>query len=170
MIALITGGSKSGKSTYAEKLARALADNVPVTYIATMRVTDDEDQLIVQRHKKQREGHHYIVFEQEKCLSDVAVMDDVIVLLEDIPNLLANEMFFDGHPDTIIQDIQNLSVHARHLVIITNEVGSDGIAYDEKTMEYIHRLHRLNNAIAVFSDHVVEVVCGIPLCIKGEML
>lgn len=170
MISLITGGSKSGKSTYAEKLALTLAGNAPVTYIATMRVTDEEDQLIVQRHKKQRKGHHYIVFEQEKNLSSIALMDDAIVLLEDIPNLLANEMFFDGHPDTIIQDIQNLSAHARHLVIITNEVGSDGIVYDKETMEYIHKLHCLNNAIAVFSDHAVEVVCGIPLCIKGEIL
>ncbi len=168
MIVLITGGSKSGKSTYAENLALSLAKGSPVTYIATMQVIDEEDQAIVKRHKKQREGRNYVVLEQEKGLSTLPISDGATILLEDIPNLLANEMFGGGQPDTIIPDLNYLSSRAQHLVIITNEVGSDGIAYDVETIHYLNALNQLNRSISAMSDEVIEVVCGIPLHLKGE--
>ena len=164
MIVLITGGSKSGKSTYAENLALSLAKGSPVT----MQVIDEEDQAIVKRHKKQREGRNYVVLEQEKGLSTLPISDGATILLEDIPNLLANEMFGGGQPDTIIPDLNYLSSCAQHLVIITNEVGSDGIAYDAETIHYLTALNQLNRSISAMSDEVIEVVCGIPLHLKGE--
>lgn len=54
------------------------------------------------------------------------------------------------------------------VVIVTNELFSDGVCYDEGTEEYLRLLGRLNQAIAARADYVYEVVAGIALCLKGE--
>ena len=54
----------------------------------------------------------------------------------------------------------------RHLVIVTNEVFSDGNVYDSETMEYIRCLGMINAALAGMADQVIEVVCGIPVPLK----
>lgn len=54
-------------------------------------------------------------------------------------------------------------------VIVTNQVGSDGIDYDEGTAEYIRTLGDINRYIAEFADNVVECVYGIPILLKGEL-
>ena len=164
---LVTGGSKCGKSTFAENLAQRLANGSPVTYIATMQVVDAEDLAVVARHKKQREGRNYQVIEQQKNLSALTLEKGATVLLEDIPNLLANEMFLDGCPDKVEESLMALSETARYIVFVTNEVGSDGFPYDEDTLRYLSRISQVNRAVAQHCEHVVEVVCGIPLYIKG---
>ena len=55
------------------------------------------------------------------------------------------------------------------LVIVTNQVGSDGIAYAEGTAAYIEQLGIINRDIAVLADCVIECVYGIPLALKGEL-
>ena len=55
------------------------------------------------------------------------------------------------------------------LVIVTNEVGMDGITYSSETMQYISAMAELNQTIAQMADAIIECVCGIPLVIKGEM-
>ena len=57
---------------------------------------------------------------------------------------------------------------AELLVIITNDVGSDIKSYDEGTRAYIQALGRINAALAKESDCVFELVCGIPILLKGE--
>ena len=52
-------------------------------------------------------------------------------------------------------------------MVVTNELFSDGIPYDEETADYLAALARLNGAIAARADQVYEVVCGIPVCWKG---
>ena len=55
------------------------------------------------------------------------------------------------------------------LVIVTNEVGMDGISYSDGTMQYISAMAELNQKTAQMADTVIECVCGIPLVIKGAM-
>ena len=54
-----------------------------------------------------------------------------------------------------------------NLVIVTNEVFSDGVRYDASTMLYIDRLGAINAALADMADEVIEVVAGIALPKKG---
>lgn len=168
MTYLITGGSKMGKSTRAEELALQLAEGTPVHYIATFKAVDDEDAMVVKRHRVAREGKNFVVTEKQQGLGSIAVPLAAVVLLEDLPNVLANEMFDGGAVSDILPGLKALKAKARHLIIITNELGSDGGAYDTLTKEYIDALGLLNRQAARLSDVVAEVVCGFPQIIKGE--
>ena len=89
-------------------------------------------------------------------------------------NLAANEMFSREQPvdrETVIakilQGMEGLRKQADPLVIVTNNVFEDGIAYDSATIEYIEALGRVNERLAAEADEVVEVVAGIPQRIKA---
>ena len=66
----------------------------------------------------------------------------------------------------ILQGIEVLRKQADPLVIVTNNVFEDGIAYDSATIEYIEALGRVNERLAAEADEVVEVVAGISQRIK----
>ena len=55
----------------------------------------------------------------------------------------------------------------KHLFIVTNEIFSDGIEYDDKTQRYLRYLGQINQAMATQADIVTEVVYGIPVTIKN---
>ena len=65
MLAVITGGSGSGKSEYAERVATSLAkrDGLPLYYIATMRPFGEEGKRRVERHRKLRAGKGFETIE-----------------------------------------------------------------------------------------------------------
>ncbi len=95
-------------------------------------------------------------------------------LLECICNLTANEMFqTDGilrDPfDRVMNGVDALCRQCDHVVLVTNEIGSDGGGYSESTAAYISVIGRLNAALADRADTVAELVCGIPLLRKGML-
>ena len=170
MMILLTGGSKCGKSSLAEKLLLRLgADARAMVYVATMQVIDSEDKRIVQRHQRVRAGKGFSVVEQCRDLDTLELPPGAALLLEDVPNVLANEMFGGGGPDRALQGILRLQRHCRHLIVVTNEVGSDGFPYTPETMEYIDELGKLNQALANAADCVAEVVLGVPQLLKGTL-
>ena len=104
MITLITGGSGSGKSAYAEKyICRVSNENgyKEKYYIATMQVFDDEGQRKIDRHRRLRAGKGFITIEQprdiqnavSKLQSESSLKTGRSALLECMSNLVANEMF-----------------------------------------------------------------------------
>ena len=166
MIALITGGSGCGKSTYAEKLISAMPREQRV-YIATMQVYDEESVQRVARHRAQRADKGFTTYEAPKDLGSVPVEEGSIVLLEDLVNLVANEMFDGGDWTRIFGDVEKLAKKCRHLVMVTNDVFSDGECYEESTREYLRNLAEVNRRAAEMSDYVAEVVYSIPIALKG---
>ena len=166
MIALITGGSGCGKSTYAEKLVSQLPMQNRV-YIATMQVYDEESRRRVARHRMQRADKGFTTIECPKELEALSIGADASVLLEDLPNLLANEMFDGGNPERIFPAIKALSRQSKNLIVVTNDVFCDGIAYPDTTQEYIKRLAEINCRIAEIADYVCEVVYSVPVTLKG---
>ena len=168
MIVLVTGGSGCGKSTWAEKLVASLPNEKRV-YIATMQVCDEESVLRVQRHRAQRADQGFATIECEKDLASAQVEDGSIVLLEDLVNLTANEMFDGGDSARIVPALKKLAQRCRHLVMVTNDVFSDGMEYAESTQEYLRRLAEINRQAAEIAEAVVEVIYSIPVCIKGEL-
>ena len=168
MIVLVTGGSGSGKSTWAEKLVASLPNENRV-YIATMQVYDAESVKRVERHRAQRADKGFRTIECEKDLASADIAEGSVVLLEDLVNLMANEMFDGGDVSRIVPALNILAKKCRHLIMVTNDIFSDGIEYAESTQEYIRQLAEINNAAAQMADCVVEVVYSIPVCVKGEL-
>lgn len=120
MIHLVTGGSGSGKSAYAEKLVTEQYKGDSKYYIATMRVYDEEGKARIERHRQMRSGKGFTTIEQPACIEEaltkidkweekqcVAVQEEkegkqhiaeqeekqCVALVECMSNLAANEIF-----------------------------------------------------------------------------
>lgn len=176
MIHLITGGSGSGKSAFAEECIKN-SDAARRFYLATMKVWGEEGRRRVEKHRKMREGKGFETIECETDLKSISLSQTgtfpSAVLLECMSNLVANEMFEKGGTETeicerVLEGIKNLERQTQDLVIVTNEVFSDGCEYDEDTIRYIDLLAEINQRLAGISDRVTEVVFGIPVCLKSD--
>lgn len=169
---LVSGGAASGKSELAEGIAVGFGGRL--VYLATMEVWDQEDRRRVERHRALRAGKGFETVERPRDLGGVRVPAGSTVLLECLSNLTANECFgpggFDGAAERILAGVDRLSRQAAHVVIVTNELFSDGLDYPEETARYLSVLAGLNRALAGRADRVVEVVCGLPVFWKGESL
>ena len=194
MITLVTGGSGSGKSAYAESLLSS-CEGIRY-YIATMQIYDAEGEKKVERHRKLRAGKGFLTIESPMNVGKIRFAcageaeqaqyrqgaerkvqgssGKKSALLECMSNLTANEMFpKDGMKseeevvEKIVSEIQTLSQKLDNLVIVTNNVFEDGVIYDAGTMEYLKALGRINAALARLADRVAEVVVGIPVELKG---
>jgi len=179
MMVLITGGSGSGKSAYEEEYMMKISDGCRNYYIATMQVYGEEGKEKVRRHRIMREGKGFITIEQatniQKAGEQMEHSSSVesCALLECMSNLVANEMFAEGparSPEEvqrkILCGIKGLRKTLKNLVIVTNNVFEDGIAYDETTMDYIKAIGCINQELAKMADKVIEVVVGIPVVLK----
>ena len=170
MMILVTGGSGSGKSAFAEDCVVSCGETERI-YIATMYPFDEESRRRVQRHQKMRQGKGFETVECYTGLHKVQVPENSTVLLECMSNLTANEMFRQDPPegdvaDRIIQGVERLRRQARNLVIVSNEIFSDGCEYASETREYQRVLGTVNCLLAKMAEQVTEVVYGIPLEVK----
>lgn len=172
MFRVVTGGSGSGKSAFAEQ---CVLDFGPARriYIATMFPFDEECQKRIQRHRKMRSEKQFDTIECYTGLKQADIPEDSVVLLECMSNLTANEMYQENGAgeDTvaaIMDGIRWLLQRVRHLVVVTNEIFSDGITYDPDTCRYQSYLGQINSEMGKLADTVTEVVYGIPLTVKGE--
>lgn len=178
MLTLLTGGSGNGKSTLARKLLSQMPG--PRYLVDTALFYDAEEAAL--RRKKQLE------LEQQgiRTLSCGTGLDALLfpagssAVLECMCHLTANEMFggeeaFVEQRDQqtvffrILSKIQHLLEQCDNLIVVTNEVGCEGLHYDESTESYKRLLGMLNNTMARRADCVCEVVCGFPLVRKGTL-
>ena len=169
MLELITGGSGSGKSEYAESRAMELCgDGEPLIYLAAMKPYGEEAQKRIERHRKLREGKGFKTIEKYTDYAALKLPQNATVLLECMSNLLANEMFDVGGDfiNRIIMGIENIANSSKNFVIVTNEIFSNGVAYDEETERYIQALADINKYLADKAERVVEVVYSIPIIVK----
>lgn len=172
MFILVTGGSGSGKSAYAENEVVKLGEGQRI-YLATMMSFDEESKKRIARHRRMRADKHFRTVECYTGLKSVMLPENSIVLLECMSNLTANEMFTpEGAGEHTVEEILNgvrhLKEQARHLVVVTNEIFSDGYQYDSETERYQKYLGRINQEMGLMADRVAEVVYGIPLLHKKE--
>lgn len=173
MFVLITGGSGSGKSEYAENRAVELANGEKgLFYIATMYPFDRESRARIARHRTQREGKHFVTIERYTGLKELTLPSGGVALLECMSNLTANEMYQpegagEEAVEEIWQGIESLQRQCAHLLVVTNEIFSDGADYDEETRRCQRCLGEINCRMAGKAREVVEVVYGIALHHKG---
>lgn len=193
MLHIVYGGSASGKSSYAESFAMSLQGEGRLLYIATMypykwntTEIDPETMQRIERHRAMRADKGFDTVECYRHVEHIVAKRQDVLLLECMSNLLANEMYLE--PDSnagsdmsgaqtlspvserIVRALVDLSTRVQELVIVTNDVFSDGgsLTYDESTREYVKNLAEINCALAREAETVTEVVCGIPVKIKGD--
>ncbi|HEX2926125.1 MAG TPA: bifunctional adenosylcobinamide kinase/adenosylcobinamide-phosphate guanylyltransferase [Ruminiclostridium sp.] len=182
-IILITGGARSGKSTYAEKLAKGFGDNV--LYIATAIPFDDEMKLRIKKHREQRPAYWETV-EAYKDIDMVlagklqgrnAVLLDCItvmitnIMLEvwpDFDNISFDDINLFEEKVNIEMDrlIKTAQASKTPFILVTNETGM-GIVPDNKSARVFRDVAgRVNQKLAGASDEVYFCVSGIPVKIK----
>lgn len=170
MLTVIIGGSGSGKSEYAENVATGYQDT-NLIYLATMQPFGEETRKRIERHKKMRQEKQFTTIECYVNLDSITLPPKTSVLLECMSNLVANEMFSpDGAKndtyERVKMELLYLASHADNVIIVTNQVFSDGITYDMETMNYLKALGKVNQWVSALADEVIQVIYGIPVVLK----
>jgi len=169
MIYLITGGERSGKSSYAENLAKELS--AKPLYVATARKWDDDFQKRIDRHQKDRD-ERWINIEKEKYLSEVDFSGNVAIV--DCVTLWLTNFFIDTKNDVALSLEQAkaefdkiMSQENATIIIVTNEIGMGVHAETHIGRKFTELQGWMNQYIAKRAEKVVLMVSGIPVTIKG---
>lgn len=163
---LVSGENNSGKSVFAENVI-SKCDGKRY-YIATMIPKTEENYKRIEKHKKQREGLGLNVLELPFSLSEQYIEEDGVVLLEDVSNLLANNIFEkDRNVQEVFDDIFRLLEKCRVLVAVTIS-GLEGCGYDGGTAMYIESLNKINQLLYDKALVAVTMKNGKPVYEKGE--
>lgn len=167
-IILITGGQRSGKSAYAERLALQLSQH-PV-YMATAHIWDDEFAERVRLHKERR-GPEWENIEEERELSRHNVEGRVVLI--DCCTLWATN-YISSNEDAPVNELleqmkaefDRFTSQQATYIFVTNEIGMGGTSSNALQRRFTDLLGWLNQYIASQADEVVMMVCGRPLTIK----
>ena len=180
-IILVTGGQRSGKSTYAEKMALDLSGDNKCVYMATAKVWDDEFAKRVALHK-QRRGEQWVNIEEEKFLSKHNVAGKVVLI--DCVTLWSTNFFFEistSHEnesssekgnvvkrslEAVKDEFDKFTMQDATFVFVTNEIGLSGVSENKIQRQFTDLLGWLNQYIASKADDVYFMVSGIPIKIK----
>ena len=168
-IILITGGARSGKSSYAEKMALKLSPN-PI-YMATARVWDEEFRQRVIKHQQAR-GPEWTNIEEEKELSKYDVTGKVILI--DCVTLWCTNYFFEyqGNVKQALelakQEFDRFTTQEATFIFVTNEIGMGGTSENELQRKFTDMQGWMNQYVAAQADEVTLMVCGIHVKIKSE--
>ena len=188
MIALVVGGAKSGKSMFAQDLAKSLNEslknyleedldseleddlekkNGKLYYVATMNPYDLEDLKRIENHLKEREGYGFNTIEETMDMGKVSKMiqKEDIVLIDSITSLVTNYMFqgkdfFKEVSEDILSGILEIINAAGDVVIVSDYLFSDSIQYDYYTESFRKEIGIINRKLAKLADIVVECSYG----------
>ncbi|MDR2523670.1 MAG: bifunctional adenosylcobinamide kinase/adenosylcobinamide-phosphate guanylyltransferase [Synergistaceae bacterium] len=167
MFVFVSGPARGGKSAWAEEFTLSLArqGKTPLVYLATAHVTDAEMRERVSRHQAARAGKGFTTLERETSVAEAApfLPFGSTVLLECLGTLLANEMFGEEGgacklAEKIHADLTSLRGQAANLLVVSNDVFSDGNACGEVTENYRRTLGALHVILAREADLAVECV------------
>jgi adenosylcobinamide kinase/adenosylcobinamide-phosphate guanylyltransferase len=175
-IILITGGSRSGKSGYAQKLAEALPG--PRAYVATCPDIDPEMARRVEKHRDSRRAGDWETIEETVDLAGAIRRAGIYrVLLVDCLTLWVNNLIYDADrrggiftEETTINRCRELIADCRMfsgtIIFVTNELGMGIVPENELARRFRDCAGRCNQLIAAAAAEVTFVVSGIPLRLK----
>lgn len=172
MLIFVFGGSGSGKSEYAEKRISE-AGEMPRYYVATMEPFGKEGKKRIERHRKLRSGKGFTTVEYATHLEGLRLPEKGAVLLEDISNLLANEIWSENGrgwsqdlSEDICRSIERLADGQQLTVVVGNDIHRDGEPQTPEMEQYASLLAECQTRLAALADEVVEVVCGIAIILR----
>lgn len=175
-IVLVTGGARSGKSSYALHRCEQWAGDR--CFIATSPATDPEMQERIEKHKNERQGRGWKSIEEERDVDQViSRLTDVDVILVDCLTLWVNNLMFEAEKNSLVFNDEEMRYAATDLIgaaktfkgslcLVTNEVGMGIVPENSLARKYRDLVGRCNAMVAEIADEVVLVSCGIPLVLK----
>ena len=166
-ITFITGGARSGKSSFAQQLAEKQSET-PV-YLATARVWDDDFAKRVKRHQDDRDRSWQTVEEEKELskhdFSDKTVLLDCITLW--LTNFFHdNQYLLDETLDTAKAEWEKFIVQDMDLIVVSNELGMGIHPENEMARKFADLQGWMNQHIAKQADIVYLMVSGIEVKIK----
>lgn len=188
MITLVLGGARSGKSTFAEGIARS-AERMGVTYIATADSKDLEMDARIAAHRSRRPGEWRTWEGNLAGLPDAIAGMEGLLLFDCLTMYLSRLLFaepsaegedeaaWDRAEKKILESVERLyknfreskSSCERHLVVVSNEVGFGLVPPYLMGRRFRDMQGRANQLSASYADNVALIVAGLPLWIKGGL-
>ena len=169
MLTFITGGARSGKSSFAQN--RALEQSPTPVYVATAKVWDAEFEQRVERHKQER-GPEWTSYEQYQQLASLPLTEKTVVI--DCVTLWLTNYFVDYNEnvDACLQafkDELDALVHINaNIILISNEIGMGVHAHTESGRKFTDLQGWANQYAATQADEVILMVSGLPVYIKNH--
>ncbi len=164
---LVLGGARSGKSSFAEKLI----DGIGLTkiYLATATAGDDEMQVRIAQHRRQR-GDGWITVEEPLALVDALTREAIhgrVVLVDCLTLWLSNLMFAERDVEIEAKRlVRFLDVSRYPIVFVSNEVGLGLVPETPLGRAFRDAQGRLNQILAAAVPNVVFIAAGLPLWLK----
>ena len=164
-LTLVLGGARSGKSRFAENLARQHGGLR--TYIATAEAFDDEMRQRIAKHREQRAGDGWVTI--ESTLDPASVLPrDGLVLLDCVTVWLGNLMH---HGRDLRAEVAKLcaalEVCPAEVILVSNEVGLSIVPENAMARRFRDEQGLANQALAEIADNVYFIAAGLPLKLKG---
>lgn len=179
MNVLLSGGSKNGKTGFAQDVAVKLADPGRLYYVATMIPYDDEDRDRIAKHIEDRKGMGFRTLEIGRNISSVFdnAGEDGTFLIDSTTALLLNEMYPGDYSEKAdsraaercIEGLTSVARRAKNAVFVSDYIYSDAARYDEFTQEYRASLASIDRALAKECDVVIELCAGNIIFHKGRL-
>lgn len=176
----VTGGVRSGKSTFAEQLTMEKAKdlNGNLHYIATGVPSDEEMRKRIERHQQERAESEWTTWEKSTHIEEIASLftKKDVVLLDCVTTLLNNELFskndwdplfLDGVFHRLLSGFDAIKRSCAKLILVSNEVLHE-INDNELVMKYSCILGKLHQEIVKRAEEVYLIEAGIPIKMKGE--
>lgn len=169
-VTLVLGGARSGKSAYAEELAKKTEQTV--IYVATAEVHDEAIEKRVALHKDSRPSHWKTVESPLSLASTLLeIADDNVTILVDCLTMWVTNCLCAEDKGLLTQEIDafigGLAGLKGEIILVSNEVGLGVIPMGELTRDYVDTAGKLHQTIAAKADNVVMVVAGLPMAFKG---
>lgn len=164
---LVLGGARSGKSRFAQGLARSLTD-APV-YLATSRRWDDDHAARIARHRRER-GPEWTTVEETRHPSRCDLAGRVVVL--DCLTLWLTNVFAncDHDPDRTIAEARAEMARTcalpNHWILVSNEIGCGVHGASEAARKFTDLQGWLNQDVAAQAHRVTLMVAGLPVVVK----
>jgi adenosylcobinamide kinase/adenosylcobinamide-phosphate guanylyltransferase len=169
MITLVTGGIKSGKSSFALNLSKCYIKKL---FIATLEAIDNETREKINRHKKERDVGWETIEEPVDIVKILkSNIDNYDLILIDCINIWINNLIY--YNINMSEQIDNLTdflpmyQNNAEIIIVTNEVGQSIIPIDKIARYFINCLGITNQKLATIANNIYLLVAGIPIKIKG---
>lgn len=185
-LTFISGGVRSGKSTYAERLlTEEQKEGKRLLYIASGTRTDAEMTGRIEKHQRDRAHYQWKTIEQPINFGEVVpfIQCGDYILWDCMTTWLANELYVGwetgrpciGQPNcmerkevALMASLQQILAKATHLVIVSNEVFHDVPSKYDETETYRKWLGHLHQKVVAMADIAIEMESGIPIYWKGE--